>query len=93
MSAACCPPQKLLKQLAGHADRHTGLKPGANEKGARQHWTIILVSPAWLLLTRFTALANPLESNGPKFILQLNLNEFSILNVSASSRRAGTVQR
>ena len=81
-SAACRPPQKLLKQLSGHADSHTGLKPGANEKGARQHWAIILVGAAWLLLTTFSALANPLESKGPKFILRLNLNEFSILNVS-----------
>ncbi len=81
-SAVCRPPQKLLKQLFRHADHHTGLKPGANEKGARQHWAIILVGAAWLLLTTFTALANQMEVKPPKFILRLNLNEFSILNVA-----------
>ena len=35
-----------------------------------------------LLFTAYTVLASPLESKGPKFILVLNLNEFSILNVS-----------
>ena len=35
-----------------------------------------------LLFTAFTVLANPLEFKGPKFVLSLNLNEFSILNVS-----------
>ncbi len=35
-----------------------------------------------LLFIAFTTFANPLESKGPKFVLALTLNEFSILNVS-----------
>jgi hypothetical protein len=44
-------------------------------------WRAILAALAFGV-TALTAWGNPLEFKGPKFVLSLNLNEFSIFNVS-----------